>query len=79
MSIEREILKRIANYGDFIPPHFIYEINELLAQPEQTEHTKTKKEPAIYFAKDEIGYIRPVFKNPKETQFWVDVLHGGGG
>ena len=35
MSKERELLKRIANYGDTISPHFIYEINELLAQPEQ--------------------------------------------
>ena len=35
MSKERELLKRIANYGDAIPPHFIYEIKELLAQPEQ--------------------------------------------
>jgi len=35
VSKERELLKRIANYGDTISPHFIYEINELLAQPEQ--------------------------------------------
>ena len=37
MTIERELLKRIAKYRDTIPPEFIYEICELLAQPEQTE------------------------------------------
>ena len=40
MSKERELLKRIANYGDTISPHFIYEINELLAQPEQEPTTR---------------------------------------
>ena len=78
MSKEREFLKKL-RYASLLENDLRKELEELLAQPEQVEHTKTKKEPAIYFAKDEIGYIRPVFKNPKETQFWVDVLHGGGG
>ena len=34
MRIEKELLKRIANHGDAIPSHFIYEICELLAQHE---------------------------------------------
>ena len=46
MSIERELLKRIAdsNYGDTIPAHFIYEIEKLLAQPEQPEQITFKDE-----------------------------------
>ena len=49
----------------------------LSKQPEQSEYIKTKKEIEIYFVKDEFGSLRPTFKNPKETPFWIDVLHGG--
>jgi hypothetical protein len=35
MSRERELLRRISSHSESrIPAHFIYEINELLAQPE---------------------------------------------
>jgi hypothetical protein len=37
MNIKRELLKRIANYGDDLPPEFIYEICELLAKHEQNK------------------------------------------
>jgi len=50
----------------------------LSKQPEQTKYVKTKKELEIYFVKDEFGSLRPTFKNPKETPFCIDVLHGGG-
>jgi hypothetical protein len=76
MSKERELLQKVVNHmwqGELVD-----EIKELLDQPEQTEYIKTKKEPEIYFVKDEFGSLRPTFKNPKETPFLIDVLHGGG-
>jgi hypothetical protein len=42
MTIKRELLKRIANYGDALPPEFIYEICEFLAQPEQEQEPVVK-------------------------------------
>ena len=62
MSEERELLKRIANYGDAIPPHFIYEIKELLAQPEQTE-----QEPEAWILEDKkTGYRRQSAYKPTD-------------
>jgi hypothetical protein len=38
MSKERELLRRISSHSESrIPAHFIYEIQELLAQPEEGE------------------------------------------
>jgi hypothetical protein len=40
MRIERELLRRISSHSESrIPAHFIYEIQELLAQPEQTKRS----------------------------------------
>jgi hypothetical protein len=89
MSRERELLGVALDFLDprrWLDPadqHILNilsrDIEELLAQPEQTEYIKKKKEPEIYFVKDEFGTLRPTFKNPKETPFWIDVLHRGGG
>ena len=44
MSIERELLRRISSHSESrIPAHFIYEIQELLAQPEQRLAPLTSK------------------------------------
>ena len=69
MSKERELLKRIANYGDAISPHFIYEINELLAQPEQ------EQEPVGYLYKqmDCTGEWATIFKVDKPYITWHDI------
>jgi hypothetical protein len=89
MSKERELLKTILAYMAaeyLVMTEFemitqiedtIKEIQELLAQPEQTEYIKKKKEQEIYFVKDEFGTLTPTFKNPKETPFWINVLYRG--
>ena len=78
LRIEKE------NYVEMLPSELWldgYEAGKksalLSKQPEQTKYIKTKKELEIYFVKDEFGTLRPTFKNPKETPFWIDVLHGG--
>ena len=79
LRIEKE------NYVEMLPSELWldgYEAGKrsalLSKQPEQTKYIKTKKELEIYFVKDEFGTLRPTFKNPKETPFLIDVLHGGG-
>lgn len=44
MNIERELLRRISSHSESrIPAHFIYEIQELLNQPEQRRAPLTSK------------------------------------
>ena len=82
MSKERreiELLQRALKcIGESSNEELCDEIEVFLAQPEQTEYIKKKKDPEIYFVKDEFGTLRPTFKNPKETTFLIDVLHGEG-
>jgi len=59
MTIERELLKRIAKYRDTIPPEFIYEICELLAQHEQTEQ-------------EHVGIVRIIGGYPDNSERVVD-------
>ena len=76
---EIELLQRALKcIGESSNEELCDEIEVFLAQSEQTEHIKKKKEPEIYFVKDEFGTLRPTFKNPKETPLWIDVLHRGG-
>jgi hypothetical protein len=43
MSKERELLRRISSHSESrIPAHFIYELKELLAQPEQEPLSEDK-------------------------------------
>lgn len=84
MIKERELLNEVLEYFDPLGLNTEHcgdlpeRIKELLNQPEQTEYSKKKKEPEIYFVKNEFGTLRPTFKNPKETPFWIDVLDRGG-
>ena len=60
MSIERKLLKRIAKYRDTIPPEFIYEICELLAQPEPKQ--------------EHVGIVRTIGGYPDNSEHVVDWL-----
>ncbi len=67
MNKERELLKRIANYGDTISPHFIYEINELLAQPEQEPVAWMQDSIELYVLEEKSairGYVIPLYTAP---------------
>jgi hypothetical protein len=77
MTIERELLRRISSHsGTTMDTHFIYEIQELLTQPEN------KREP-IDEEELEVWYSQHTWAMEKQEYMWgfrdAEKAHGIGG